>query len=75
MRLIQLIDKEEENIGLYNFPDDVKDEEIKLLYKEYSNKVKLKEYGNDFDEDFEGYLEDNCPQMQGERVFVNEIYV
>jgi len=65
MRLVQLLGDGIEE--LYNFPDDVTDEEIKTLYSEY---LRMDEY-----ETFEEYLDEYAPQVQGERLFVDEIYV
>ena len=65
MRLVQLLGDGIEE--LYSFPDDVTDEEIKTLYNEY---LEMDEY-----ETFEEYLEEYAPQVQGERLFVDEIYV
>jgi hypothetical protein len=65
MRLIQILGEGIEE--LYNVPDDVTDENIKELYSHYKQQ-------NDY-ETFEEYLDEYCPQMQMERVFVDEIYV
>ena len=52
---------------LWTFPDDVKDKEIKKLYKLYQN--------NDDYHCFEDYITEYVPQMDGERIFVHKIYV
>lgn len=66
MRLIQLLGEGIEE--LWEFPDDITDEEIKEVYKTYQNHP-------DYEESFEEYLEEYNPQMQGERKFVDEIYI
>ncbi len=52
---------------LWYFPNDVTTEEIKEVYSHYNKQ-------GDYDT-FEEYLEQYNPQMDAERVFVNEIYV
>ena len=66
-RLVQLLGDGVEE--LWYFPTDVTDKEIKLLYKEYED-AEEDEYDS-----FDEYLDEVCPQMQGERIFVDEIYV
>ena len=75
MRIVQLMGNDgfEE---LYNFPHDVKDEEIQMLYKEwegFTSEESLKD-NSDYTT-FEEYLEEYAPQMNTERLFVDEIYV
>ena len=65
MRLIQLLGEGIEE--LWEFPNDVTDEDIQKLYKEYED--------NDEYDLFEEYLDEYAPQMQGERKFVDEVYV
>lgn len=74
MRLIQLMGDGVEE--LYNFPDDVTNEEIKKLYKEW-RQFTAEESIRDNGEysTFEEYLDEYSPQMQAIRLFVDEIYV
>lgn len=74
MRLIQLMGDGIEE--LYHFPDDVTNEEIKKLYKEWEQ-FTAEESIRDNGEysTFEEYLDEYAPQMQSIRLFVDEIYV
>jgi len=74
MRLIQLIGDGLEE--LWNFPDDVTDEEIIKLYREW-NSFTAEEGLKDNNEytTFEEYLDEYAPQMQAERIYVDEIYI
>lgn len=65
MRLIQLIGNGLEE--LWEFPDDVTDEQILKAYKAYINHPDY--------ESFEEYINEYNPQLQGERKFVDEIYI
>ena len=68
MRLVQILD----DFGieeLYEFPDEVTNEEIKNLYTEWQESY-IDEY-----ESFEEYLEEFAPQIDATRKFVDEIYV
>jgi len=73
-RLIQLLGDGVEE--LYYFPEDVTDEEIQKLYKEW-DWFTAEESSKDNNEytTFEEYLEEYAPQMDAERVFVDEVYV
>lgn len=74
MRLVQLLGDGIEE--LWEFPDDVTDEEIQKLYKEwewFTAEESLKD--NNKYTTFEEYLDEYAPQVQGERKFVDEIYV
>ena len=64
-RLVQLLGDGIEE--LWYFPEDVTDEQIQKIYKDWEN--------NDDYDSFEEYLEEYIPQMDAERVFVDEIYV
>jgi len=63
-RIVQILGDGVEE--LWKFPEDVTDDEIKMLWKEYE----LSDSDN-----FEEYLVETAPQVQGERIFVDEIYV
>jgi len=65
MRIIQILGDGIEE--LWQFPDDVTDKEIKNLYEKYQN--------NEDYETFEDYIDEYVPQMDGQRIFVDEIYV
>jgi|Laugresu1bdmlbsd_1035121.scaffolds.fasta_scaffold437331_2 hypothetical protein len=65
MRIIQILGDDIEE--LWQFPDDVTNEEIKNLYERYQN--------NEDYETFEDYINEYVPQMDGQRIFVDEIYV
>ena len=65
MRIIQILGDDIEE--LWQFPDDVTNEEIKNLYERYQN--------NEDYETFEDYINEHVPQMDGQRIFVDEIYV
>jgi len=65
MRIIQILGDDIEE--LWQFPDDVTNEEIKNLYERYQN--------NEDYETFEDYINEYVPQMGGQRIFVDEIYV
>jgi hypothetical protein len=63
-RLVQILgDMWEE---LWYFPQDVTDEQIKESFQRYRD--------SDY-ETFEEYLDEENPQMDGERVFVDEIII
>lgn len=63
-RLVQILgDMWEE---LWYFPQDVTDEQIKESFQRYRD--------SDY-ETFEEYLDEENPQMDGERVFVDEILI
>lgn len=67
-RLIQLTENiDGESIGLYTFPDNTDDKEIKELYKDYVD--------SQYDS-FEEYLENHSTYaLNTERIFLDEIYV
>ncbi len=65
MRIIQILGDGIEE--LWQFPDDVTNEEIKNLYERYQN--------NEDYETFEDYISEYVPQMDGQRIFVDEIYI
>jgi hypothetical protein len=65
MRIIQILGDDIEE--LWQFPDDVTNKEIKNLYEKYQN--------NEDYETFEDYINEYVPQMDGQRIFVDEIYV
>lgn len=74
MRLVQLLGDGIEE--LYNFPDDVTDEQIQKLYRDwiwFAAEESIKN-GDEY-YTFEEYLDKYAPQVQGERLFVDEIYV
>jgi hypothetical protein len=65
MRIIQILGDGIEE--LWQFPDDVTNKEIKNLYERYQK--------NEDYETFEDYINEYIPQMDGQRIFVDEIYV
>lgn len=66
MRIIQLMGDGIEE--LYNIPDEMTDDQLKELYKEFLE-------NDDGTYDFEGYLEEHHSEHGIERLFVDEIYV
>lgn len=64
-RLVQLLgDLTEE---LWYFPLEIKDEDIQMFYKMYEEQEDI--------DMFEEYMEENHPDIDCERVFVDEIYI
>lgn len=68
MRLIQLMGENVEE--LWNFPDETTDEQIKSWYKEYEDDT-----CEHNEENFESFMENRYPELDCERLFVDEIYV
>lgn len=74
MRYIQLLGDDIEE--LYTFPNDVTDEEIQKLYKEWEWFTANESFkDNNEYTTFEEYLEEYVPQMNAERIFVDQIIV
>jgi hypothetical protein len=63
-RLVQIRDEGTEE--LWNFPEEMEDQPIRNLWRAYVE--------SDFDS-FQSFIEELCPEVEAERVFVDEIYV
>ncbi len=68
-RLIQLMGDNIEE--LWNFPDEVTDEQIETWCKEYLNQDSEDEYYDSLDE----FMDKKYPEVDCNRVFVDEIYL
>lgn len=64
-RLVQLLGNEVEM--LWYFPIEVEDEDIQMFYHNYEKQEDI--------DLFEEYMEENHPDINCERVFVDEVYV
>lgn len=64
MRLVQILGECIEE--LWEFDEDIKDEQITEFYKEYQES----EY-----ELFDEFMEEQHPEVQAERKFVDEVYI
>ena len=68
MRIIQILGDGIEE--LWQFPDNVKDEEIKNIHEKYENEEDYEDY-----EDFEHYLNESFSQMNGQKLIVHDIFI
>lgn len=67
MRLVQIYDEDREE--LWNFPDSTSDKQIQNWYIDYIRLI------DEYMDSFEQYMEEKHPEIDCERVFVDEIFI